>query len=221
MVFNVENMLLSLEVFSRSEGFPINGQTVELTYDSPCTALDMSLTKVDATFNGWTYNNATYTSSSLWNVADNVTLEASWTPKEQVTITFINHDGTSFTRTVLKGGSLEDVPAPLAKTGYTVSWDTSDFSNINEDMTVRSVEVAKSYTVNLNPNGGQLTVTSLTVTYDQPYTLEKPVHAENSFVSWLYNDQKVSLTGIWNIDSESGIVNLVAEYGDSDWTGYY
>lgn len=136
-------------------------------------------------------------------------------------VTFIQEGQEDIIRTVAQGGTLLDIPTPASKTGYTVTWDTDDFTNINGNMTVYAVETAKTYNVYLNANGGFVTQANITVTYDQAYTLETPTHEEYGFNTWKYNSQEVPLSGIWNIDVESGTITLIAEWGDSEWTDIY
>lgn len=200
-----------------AEGYPIHGTTVNLTYDSTCSSLDMSLTKRGFTFEGWKYNSTLYTNQSIWNVADNVTLTASWIESKKYTVTFIDVDGTNIVKTVYEGDTLTDVPTPSKKTGYKVRWDTTDFTNIRENKVVNVITEAKQYTVSFNANGGEMAQTTQVVTFDQPYTLSKPYHEENKFVSWKYNGNEVPLSGTWNIDSNDPI-EFIAEWGSSEWT---
>ena len=58
----------------------------------------------------------------------------------KVDITFVQSGQEDVVVTIKKGESLEDIPDPAQKTGYTVVWDVTDFSNIDEDLTVNAVE---------------------------------------------------------------------------------
>ena len=140
--------------------------------------------------------------------------------KEYVTVTFIQSGEEAVVKTVEKGTALTDVPAPAVKTGYTVCWDITDFSNITENLTVNAVETAKTYTVIYRAEDADLAQTTSTVTYGQKYELLVPNHADNVFLGWMYNGEIISMEGVWNIDAESGQVILVAKW-ISGWTGNY
>jgi len=73
----------------------------------------------------------------------------------------------------------------------------------------------------LDANGGHITQTSISVSYDTTYSLETPTHDEYGFKVWKYGEVEVSLTGTWNIDSEFDTIELVAEWGESEWTPIY
>lgn len=196
-----------------ADGFAIDGTTTTLTYDALCTSLDMSLTKEDYTFLGWSYKATTYTQTSVWDVADNVTLTASWVGKDQAVITFTNTDGSTITKKVEKGATLTDIPTPKAETGYTVAWNRTDFTNITENITVTAVKTAKQYTVTLNPNGGTLSTKSFTIKYGEAYSLKAPMHnGSYMFIAWTYLQQEIPSNGVWNIDEEDGTIQLVAAW---------
>ena len=348
-----------------ADGFAIDGTTVQLTYDALCTALDMSLTKEGANFLGWKYGDVTYTSESVWNVADNVTVTPDWEAKDQVTVVFMDTDGSTINKTIYEGQDLTDIPTPkaktgytvdsvwytdkactqtavfanvqagftvyakatantykvsydvnggtmsaltqdiafdseytlvtptheksymrfdgwqmesgnmlaltgmwtmtenvnvtakwtdvraiytisfvqagqetktfevkegesfteiptpVAKTGYTVEWDTEDFTNITENMTVTAIEKAKTYTITLNANGGDVTQTTITLIYGQAYELPAPTHSSDVFVSWTYNGEKIASQGTWLMDLAESALTFSAEWIPSEWTNNY
>ena len=106
--------------------------------------------------------------------------------------------------------------------GYTfIGWTGTDLSAPTMDVTIpkgskgdRSYTAnwqANTYTVTLDPNGGTCDVTSITVTYDQPFTLPKASANEYALSGWFYNDTYFS-NGIWQTDSD---ITLTAEWYDS------
>ena len=153
------------------------------------------------------------TSDGLENSSDNET--------QYVTVTFKQEGKTDVVKTLGKGDNLTDIPIPAEKTGYNVIWDRTDFTGIMEDIVVNAVATAKTYMIILNANGGNVSQTTFTVTYGQAYEFEKPIHKENAFISWEYNGEKVELSGVWDIDIESGEGELLAEWGDSIWSKNY
>ena len=153
------------------------------------------------------------TSDGLENSSDNET--------QYVTVTFKQEGKMDVVKTLEKGDNLTDIPIPAEKTGYNVIWDRTDFTGIMEDIVVNTVAPAKTYMIILNANGGNVSKTTFTVTYGQAYEFEKPIHKENAFISWKYNGEKVALSGVWDIDIESGEGELLAEWGDSIWSKNY
>ena len=65
---------------------------------------------------------------------------------------------------------------------YTIPADTY------EDLTLTTNWQANTYTVTLNANGGTVAEESLTVTYDETYTLPTPERAGYDFTGWYQND---------------------------------
>ena len=140
--------------------------------------------------------------------------------ENQVTITFKQIGQDDIVKFVETGASLTDIPEPQSKAGYTVSWDKTDFTNLYEHIIVTAVEIPKTYTVVLNPNGGSVSGTTITVTYGQAYELPFPIHPEYAFSAWVWVNQKISLNGTWNIDSEDGVVELLAQWGKNAWSDF-
>ena len=66
---------------------------------------------------------------------------------ETFTVTFKQEGFEDVTKTVTEGAALTDVPTPQAVTGYTVVWDVTDFSAVEENLTANAVMRANVYTV--------------------------------------------------------------------------
>ena len=217
---------ITYTVTYNADGFEIDGKTVQLTYDAVCSALDMSLTKAEADFLGWTYNGVTYTNASTWNVADeNVVLEAAWAPKDQIVITFTDTDGSTINKTVYEGQDLTDIPTPKDKTGYTVDKDNwyvdekctiiATFTNVQEKATVYAKATAKKYTISYNANGGSVANPTQEVYYDADYTLETPTHEKDymRFDGWKDDASgNIIQNGTWKTD---GSISLTAQWTDT------
>lgn len=69
------------------------------------------------------------------------------------TITFKHADGTQDKVTV-KAGETVTVPDAKQIDGYTVAWETTDFTNIAADMTVNAVKTAIEYTITYEVGDG-------------------------------------------------------------------
>lgn len=143
---------------------------------------------------------------------DNDNSESSNPALDVVTVTFKQAGKEDVIKTVERGSALIDVPTPAKKTGYTVNWNITDFSNIQTDITVLAEEVPKIYTVTLNANGGTLSQTTFTITYGQAYTLAKPTHDYDDFLAWTYNGQVIGISGVWNIDEDDNTILLIANW---------
>ena len=207
-----------------ADGFAIDGTTVQLTYDALCTALDMSLTKEDANFLGWKYGDVTYTSESVWNVADNVTVTPDWEAKDQVTVVFMDTDGSTINKTIYEGQDLTDIPTPKAKTGYTVDsvWYTDEactqtavFTSVQAGFTVYAKATANTYTVSYDANGGSVSTLTQNIAFDSEYTLVTPTHEKGymRFDGWeMESGHILALNGKWTI-TES--ISVTAKWTDT------
>ena len=124
------------------------------------------------------------------------------------TITFVQDGQESIVRTVEKGSALTDIPQPEAVVGYDVVWNVTDFSNIQEDMTVTAVATAKTFTItfvvseNAENHDVVLLQTTQTVTYNQPYALTYPTYIDNGeqFIlsAWLKDGVEFA-SGVWTL----------------------
>lgn len=135
--------------------------------------------------------------------------------EDEITVTFKQNGAADVVKVVKKGSTLTDIPTPATKIGYTIVWNRTDFTNITENIEVGVIETAKTYTITLDANGGTVTQSTVTVTYDQAYQLEVPVFAGKEFTGWTYNDiSEVATQGTWKIDAKSGTLVLVANWED-------
>ena len=97
---------------------------------------------------------------------------------ETYTVTFVQSGQDDVVRTVEAGGTLTDVPEPVAKTGYTVTWDRSDFTNITQNLTVHAVETADKYTLTYDAGIGSVDGDGIEVTFGAEVgTLPVPIPA--------------------------------------------
>lgn len=216
----------------------------QFTYDKEArltTAKDLSLTKQGYTFQGWAITeNGTVkygdgaTVKNLTPTSDgNVNLYAVW-KANNYTIKYYSegkivgdslhvYDTASNLKTIRELG--------LSKTGYTFQgWATSSNSstvvykdgqsvkNLSTGGTVNLFAVwkANSYTITLNPNGGTVNPTTLTVTYDAPYgTLPTPSRTGYTFIGWYLGNTQITKDSIVRITSDS---TLVAKWSANKYT---
>lgn len=133
---------------------------------------------------------------------------------EYWTITFKQAGQPDVVKQVEKGEAFTDVPAPIAKVGYTVDWDCTgvDFSNIAADIVINAVETPNKYTVSYDDGRGTMpegVENFQEVTYDSIVTHPVPICEGWEFTAWTYNGETIS--GKWTIASD---VTLTAEWLD-------
>lgn len=137
---------------------------------------------------------------------------------ETFAVTFVQ-DGFADETRVWKDGVI-DVPTPKPVKGYDVGWDTTDFSSLDSDVTVRAIKAARNYTVTLDPCGGAFADTGLTdtaslsVTFDAGFTLPVAEKIHCKFLSWKTADGlTVDDATPWNIDED---ITLYATFVEKD-----
>jgi len=183
--------------------FDPNGGSVSptsktVTYNSTYGDLPTP-TRTNYTFAGW-YTSASggskVTSSTKVTTASNHTLYAHWTANTY-TVTF-NPNGGSVSptsKTVTYNSTYGDLPTP-SRTGYTFTgWYTSASggSQVSASTKVTTTSnhtlyahwTVNTYTVTFNPNGGSVSPTSKTVTYNSTYgDLPTPTRTNYTFAGW-------------------------------------
>ena len=160
-----------------------------------------SATRTGYTFNGW------YTAASggtkvgnagaAYTPTGNITLYAQWTAKTY-TITFNSNGGSApspATKSVTYNSTYGTLPT-VTRAGYTFAgWYTATSGGTKIEsttkVTITSAQTlyarwtANSYTVSFNANGGSVSQSSKTVTYNSAYgELPTPTRAQYNFVGW-------------------------------------
>ncbi|MBR6040009.1 MAG: InlB B-repeat-containing protein, partial [Clostridia bacterium] len=184
--------------------FNANGGSVSttsktVTYDSTYGDLPTP-TRTGFTFNGWytaSSGGSKITSSTKVTTASNHTLYAQWTPQGGIVVTLDANGGevSPTTVTVTYNSTYGTLPTPT-RTGYTFDgWYTAKTggSKVTSSTTVTTTSnhtlyahwTAKQYTVTFNANGGSVSTTSKTVTYDSTYgDLPTPTRTGFTFNGW-------------------------------------
>ena len=149
------------------------------------------------------------TDSSVNSTPTSSTVE---TPEEKTyTVTFKQIGCEDVVVEVKEGGSVAaaDMPAPQQKTGYTVTWETVDLSNVKSNIVVNAVEKANEYTITYNANGGEMSAQTQKVTYDSNVTLLEATYEGYTFQGWKMEDGTVLVNGPWTIASN---ITVTAEW---------
>lgn len=117
---------------------------------------------------------------------------------ETITVSFIQDGQETQIRQVEKGGTLKglNIPVPVdnARYGYKIEWDVKVFKNLTEDLEVHAVEVAKTFVVMFDVDGGE-EIANGTFTYDAPYELPTPIRDGYSFKGWKYAGTMMEQSG--------------------------
>ena len=121
-------------------------------------------------------------------------------------VTFDDGISQPVVRLVAHGQSLEDIPAPSAKTGYDGAWERTVFENILEDVTVSADYTPHEYTVAFVSAGE--TIATKNYNIETAITFDDESREHYVFEGWFANE---SFSG----NCETGIE--VGNYGDKTY----
>lgn len=116
-------------------------------------------------------------------------------PSQSVTytVTFKQDGYDDIVKTVEEGENLADIPTPATQTGYTITWDRTDFTNITQSVIVNAVQTPNTYkiTYNLGANTyATLPVETQEVRYGENFTLQTPEYKGSAaFYGWYLADE--------------------------------
>ena len=183
-------------------------------------------TRTGYTFLGWTYSDITTPTKDVKLSAgtiDSKVFTAHWQANEY-TLSF-NVNGGS----VEKGSipvTYDDnysVPTPT-RIGYIFKgWfdGKTQYSGgawkVANDVIVVAKWEAKTYTINYNANGGSVSGTTQTVTFDKEFILREPSRTGYTFLGW-YNGEDKVISGVWTVDSG---MSLKAEWQANSYAVTY
>ena len=138
--------------------------------------------------------------------------------KPMYAVTFDTEGGTAITSQLVEEGAFIVAPNSPAKSGYFFAGWSSDLTlPVTGDITVKANWTNKPYTVIYDANGGTVDATSVSITYAQSYTLKTPQRLGYSFDGWYYGEDKIELTGVWEIAED---VTLTASWTPHTNTPY-
>ncbi len=175
-------------------------------------------------FDGWytDQTNGDKVTGIVAGTTGDKTYYAHWSIRNY-TLTFIDSDGSSIYRNVDWGKDLTNIPTITPKTGYTCSWDRTDFTNITSDNIINANcdPIEYNITYNKNDNGVTGATESNTLhTYyvtTGAYTLLDATSDSHSFDGW-YTDP-VNGTKVTAIaGGEIGDVVLYAHWTANEYT---
>ena len=177
-------------------------------------------------FDGWKDGEGnTIAITGKWTTDSGMTLTAQWTDtRETYTISFVQAGQATKTFSVKEGEDFTEIPTPVAKTGYTIVWDKTDFTNVQESMTVTAQYTANTYTITYDVNGGSaLTETTQKVTYDEAYTVkDAPTKSGYTFKGWYIKGTDTKFeNGTWTTDGDVAVEARWEKLPEEEWTKNY
>jgi len=204
--------------FDVNGGENLDPNTQNITFGESYTLPEP--TRNGFTFLGWFNGLDLIDLTGIWAISENITLRAEW-ESQSFFVNFDVNGGTPIESIIVTFGETYLLPTPV-RTGHTfVGWfdGTTQIAisgtwGIGDHVTVRAEWTANTYTVNFNTNGGN-TITPLTVTFSQSFTLPIPTREGHTFNGWLHNENPFNSTGTWNIDSD---ITLIASWTADTYT---
>ena len=194
----------------------LDNLTQEVTFDTEYTLATPTHEKSYMRFDGWfDANDNKIAQSGVWATDSGISLKAKWTDTRPVyTVSFQQNNQPVHTFDVKEGEALNEVPTPVAKIGYVISWDTEnvDLTNVQSDLTIYAKETAKTYTLILTSDeNGEIRQASITVTYDKAYDLSSLTQATKGYKldRWERNGQPFATTGTWTFDEQNVTVKAI------------
>lgn len=139
------------------------------------------------------------------------------TVKERYTITFVQEGFPDVEVSVKRGGALTDFPTPQPVRGYTVTWERTELSDIQQDLTVNALVTANTYTITyvIGYEGATLDQETQEVVFGQEIELFKAIYDEYSdetvkiFVEWQIEGTNEALeNGVYDIDGDITLIGV-------------
>jgi len=188
-------------------GGTASSKSVSVVYDDPYKI--PTPTRTGYSFDGWYEGSNKYT-DGIWKQDKDVTVSAKWTANTYK-ITFDSNGGPSVSPksfTYDKDAKLDS----LTRTGYTfLGWyngstkvESGTWKQVG-NITLKASWKPNTYTVSLNPNGGDVSSKSVTVTYDSKFSLPAPYKIGHDFLGWYNGSSSQSSTGTWKSTSNMSL----------------
>ncbi len=150
---------------------------------------------------------------SCGDTAGDTDTETNAPVSESFTVTFSQGDGyPDVVKTVEKGATLTDIPTPKRVTGYELSWEDKDLTDIQGNIFVSVVKKPIKYTIEYVLNGGTNDTNNIDV-YDvnTEFTFAKAVQLGYTFKGW-YSDENLTERVTEIIKGTTGNITLFAKW---------
>lgn len=184
-------------------------------------------TWVGHTFSGW-FNGNQRVSNGICKYTENMNLVARWDAIEYTIEYELNGGINSMLNPSYYTNVEEVIFAEPTREGYTfLGWTYSGQSTPVKNLTIPVGTTgskkytanwkANSYTINFDADGGSVSSNSITVTYDEAYTLPTPTKTGYTFKGWS-SGSKTYVNGVW---TETEDVSLTAKWQANKYTVSY
>ena len=192
------------------------GENSVLTVEYGAEYTLLTPTRPGYTFSGWFDANGTQVTGGTWTELADILLTPAWTENTN-TITLNGNgatlDSTSVTATY---GQAYTLPTPT-RVGYVFNgWFDANGTQVTSgtwtglaDITLTASWTPNNYTITLDGNGVTLDSTTITVTYDQAFTLPTPAITGYTLVGWFDADGIQVTSGTWTYTSD---ISLTASW---------
>lgn len=132
-----------------------------------------------------------------------------------ISVSFVQNGQTTIVKTLSVGETLAEIPTPVQKEGYKISWDRKDFRALTQSLTVTAVETPNVYTISYEAGeNAVLAVQTQSVTFGEDFTLATPTAAGKTFVGWQIDGSEtllqsgkytladsVTLVAVWDVQN--------------------
>ena len=183
-------------VFFDANGGTVTPEQKEVTYNTTYGELPIP-TRTGYQFLGWLDdNNNEVTSDTIVTITKNQTLKAAW-GKMAHTLTFDAGKGSvsPSSKIVAYDDEYGDLPTPVRKGYDFVEWNykedgtgdalnTSDVVDTTEDETVYAIYKPITYTIQLDPDGGEVSTNVITYTIEDEVTIPDANKRGYTFEGW-------------------------------------
>ena len=197
VINGVKTSILAIEIYTVSfnTGFSktIEPQKVKDGYKVTRPEID----RTGYTLNGWYCNDEEWRFNSDV-VKSDMTLTAEWTANKY-TISFNNEKGANPEDMIVTYDSNVILPSVSPVAGYTFEGWYNGATKVNDgqwtiasDITLTARWITNEYTITLDPGVGSVSKTSVSVKYNEPYTLPIPTNSYGVFTGWLLDGEKVT-----------------------------
>ncbi len=169
-------------------------------------------------FEGW-YNGSSRLLDGVWKYDENLSFTARW-QVNTYTADIDAHGGTVNDDSIrCSYGSRYSLPTSVYRKGYTFEgwYNVTEDENMSSGGTwewdhnieVRALWDANKYDITLDPNGGSVSKTRMSVIYGKSYELPEPEMTGYEFVGWYNGRTEFELDGKWRYDDD---VHLTAKW---------
>ncbi len=132
-------------------------------------------------------------------------------------LSFVQEGQETVVKTVHIGETLFDVPIPVQAEGYTVTWERSDFTNLQSSLTIKAVFTPNTYIINYEiEQDAEIDEPMQAVRYKDSFELATPTRKGRVFVGWKLAEtetfvengeyawtENITLTAVWDVDNDN------------------